>query len=479
MRAARGVAAALAALSAAALVVSAAPAAGAADDVTAPVVTSIQVLTPTVQAGDAVVLRIVASDDLSGVASISARLSGSGPTTVALASPGGNAAFLTPLGLVSGVVPVGAQGGGYTLVSVVVVDVAGNSTTYTPGSAVSVPAPVAPPDPLDLAPGAVTVVQPVGRDVTAPRITAFSMLTTGVRHPGEHVTFSFATSDAQSPVTEVSVRMCDPLDAQVVGVRGGGRLQAGRLSVLVPLGMAPGFTWHVCGVSVSDSSGNSRSTSAYSSFSVPLAAGPVRADPLVTPDSRPAAVVTAAASPTSGPRGTVVRLTGTVTYAGAPVPYPTIAVVADRAGVRSLVGIVHGAATGFWSRRVIASATTVYRTYLLGSDRGGAAAPAGLGRLVKVLVGARQTLVVASTTVRVRAGRSAPLTVTLLPRRAATVVLQRWTGRTWVAAATVRTRSTGVVTVKVLRAARTYRWVAAYDGVGLPAVSAAVRVVPV
>ena len=142
MRAARGVAAALAALMVAALAVSTAPAAGAADDVTAPVVTSIQVLTPTVQAGDAVVLWIFANDDLSGVASISARLSGSGPTTVALASPGGTAAFLTPLGLVSGVVPVGAQGGGYTLVSVVVVDVAGNSTTYTPGSAVSVPAPV-------------------------------------------------------------------------------------------------------------------------------------------------------------------------------------------------------------------------------------------------------------------------------------------------------------------------------------------------
>lgn len=479
MRTVRGVASALAVVAAATLTVSGAPAARALDDTAAPLVSRVVVLTPSVAAGDAVALRVVASDDLSGVVSLSATLSGPGPTLLTLAAPSGRASFLAPLGLLSGVVPAGAQGGSYLVVSLRVVDAAGNSTTYTPGSAVAVPAPVDPVDPVDLSSARVAVSQPLGRDVTPPRLTSFSMLTQSARHPGEHVTFAFATSDAQSPVTEVSVRMCDPLDAQVVGLRGGGRLHAGRLSVLVPASMAPGFTWHVCGVGVRDSSGNTRTYAGYSGFSVALVAGPVRPDPLVTADARPAAALSAAASPALAVPGAVVRLSGIATYAGAPVPFPTVAIYADRAGSRTLVGVVRGSATGFWSRRVIASTTTVYRTYFLGSDRGGAASPPGLGRVAKLSTGVRQSLQVASTTVRARLGRSAPLAVTLLPRRSALVSLQRWTGRAWARAATVRTGPTGAVTVKVVRRVALYRWVAAYDGVGLPAVSAVVRVRPV
>lgn len=475
MRAARA-AAALAVFATAGALVAAVTPAVAVEDTTAPRVTGITVLTPTVVAGDAVALRLTAVDDLSGVASMTAQLSGPSVESVSLLSPGGTASFLGGEGLVSGVVPIGAPAGPFTLVSVVVADNAGNSTVYTPGSAVSVPAAATPV--LDLAPGSVTVTQPVGHDTTAPRLTAFSMLTTGDRHPGEFVTFSFATTDAQSPVTELSVRMCDPLDAQAIGVRGGGRLQSGRLSVWIPPDKAPGHRWHVCGVLVTDSSGNVRSYSTFSSFGVQLTAGAIRPDPLVTQDVRPDPVVTTLMSSPLVVTGSAVSVVGTVRYAGVAVPFPVVAVYAERAGVRTFVGITRGTAAGAYARRVVPTGTTVYRTYFLGSDRGGAASPAGLGRGAKVSTGVRQALAVATTSVRVPARSTGVLAVTLLPRRSATVSLQRWTGRAWVTVVRVRTRSTGATAVRVARPASVtaYRWATAYDGVGLPAVSRTVTV---
>ncbi len=460
---------------AAATAVVGAPSASAVADTTAPTITGVTVLTSTVAAGDAVALRLSAQDDLSGVASMTAQLSGGG-TMVGLLAPGGEATFLSADGLVSGVAPLGAEAGSYSLVSVVVADHAGNSTTYTPGSAISVPAAANPP--LDLAATTVTVVQPAKHDVTAPRLTAFSMLTKGDRHPGEFVTFAFATSDDLSPVSDVLVRMCDPLDAQAIGRRGGGRLQSGRLSVWIPPDKAPGHHWHVCGASVTDSSGNVRTYSTYSSFGVDLVAGAVRPDPLVTQDERPDPVVTTAMSAPLVATGSAVSVVGTVRYAGVAVPYPTVAVYAERGGVRSFVGLARGTATGAYARRVVPAGTTVYRTYFLGSDRGGASSPAGLGRGARVSTGVRQALAVATTGVRVPLRTTGVLAVTLLPRRSAVVRLQRWTGRTWVAVATVRTRSTGTTALRVARPASVaaYRWTVAYDGVGLTAVSRIVTV---
>ncbi|HET7900885.1 MAG TPA: hypothetical protein VFL59_06820 [Candidatus Nanopelagicales bacterium] len=450
--------------------------ANAVDDVTAPRVTGIAVLTPVVSAGDAVVLRLTATDDLSGVASLAAQLSGSGPTTINLLSPDSTAAFLAPSGLVSGVVPIGAMGGPLSLVSVVVGDNAGNSTTYTPTTTTSMPP--GPTNTLDLSTASVTVTQPLGQDVTAPRVTSLRMLSSVDRRPGEFATFSFTTSDDRSPVTQLRIDFCDELDAMALGVRGGGRLSSGRLSVWFPTDLSPLSTWHVCGVSVTDSAGNGRRYSNYSYIQIGLYPGAPRPDPLVQQDVRPDSVVTTSLSSTMVPVGTAISVRGTVTYAGVLVPCPVVAVYAERAGVRTLVGITRGTSAGTYAKRVVPVGTTVYRTYFLGSDRGGAQSARGLGPGAKVWTGTRQSLAVPTISVYVRAGSTGVLPVTLLPRRAALVVLQRWTGRVWARVVTLRTRSTGVAAYRVPRpaSATAYRWTTAYDGVGLPAVSRIVTV---
>jgi hypothetical protein len=447
------------------------------DDVTAPRVTGITVLTPVVSAGDAVVLRLTATDDLSGVASLTAQLSGSGPTMISLLSPDGSAGFLAPSGLVSGVVPIGTLGGPLSLVSVVVGDHAGNSTTYTPTTTTSVPP--GPTNTLDLSTTSVTVTETAGHDTTKPSLTSLKMLSSIDRRPGEFVTFSFATSDDRSPVTELRISMCwSRDDAMLLGVRGGGRLQSGRISVWIPTDKPAGSSWFVCSAALTDSSGNVTFVGGLSSRQINLTAGSPRPDPLVQQDVRPDAVVTTSLTSTLVPVGTAISVRGTVTYAGVRVPYPVVAVYAERAGVRTFVGITRGTSTGTYAKRVVPAGTSVYRTYFLGSDRGGAQSARGLGPGAKVWTGVKQALAVPTISVYVHAGSTGVLSVTLVPRRAATVRLQRWTGTAWTTVATLRTRSTGGAAARVPRpvAATAYRWTTAYDGVGLPAVSRIITV---
>lgn len=474
---ARVIAALVAASTAAALAVVAVPQAGAATDTTAPTITSFSALETTVTAGDPVALRYTAVDDLAGVWDVTAQLQGPGGTTIGLLGPGGDWSAITAAGgPVSGVVPSGAPAGTYTLVSLVVADKAGNSTTYQQGQAVSTPA--GSPPVLDLSSVTVTVVQPGGTpDTTAPRLTKFAMVSPSTRRPGEFATFAFTATDDRSPITDVRVEMHDDLDAEIVGVRGGGILSSGRVSVWFPPDLGAGTGWFVARVTVTDSSGNSRTYSSYSWMQVSLVAGSARPDPLVMLDERPDPVVRTTPSRSLVATGTAVSVAGTVSYAGRPVPYPTVAVYAETALGRTFLGLAHGNADGAFSKRAVVSRTTVFRVRFLGGDRG-IASPSGFGAGARVLAGAPQTLTVASTSVGVRRGSTGVLAVTLAPRRAAVVTLWRWSGRAWVTVVAVRTRSTGAVALRVPRPIRAtaYRWTTGYDGVGLPTVSRTVTV---
>lgn len=460
-----------------AIAVASGPQAGAATDTTAPTITSFSALETTVTAGDPVALRYTAIDDLAGVWDVTAQLQGPGGTTIGLLGPGGDWSAITAAGgPISGVVPTGAPGGTYTLVSLVVADKAGNSTVYRPGEAVSTPA--GDPPVLDLATVTVTVVQPGGTlDTTAPRLTAFSMLSPSTRRPGEFATFAFTATDDRSPITDVRVEMHDDLDAELLGVRGGGDLSSGRVSVWFPPHLGAGTGWFVARVTVTDSSGNSRTYSNYSWMQVALVAGAARPDPLVMLDERPDPVVRTTPSRSLVANGTAVAVAGTVTYAGRAVPYPTVAVYAETSLGRTLLGLVHGDASGAFRTRAVVARTTVFRVRFLGSDRGMAAPPA-FGAGARVSAAAAQSLTVASTSVVVPSGGTGVLAVTLLPRRSAVVTLQRWTGRSWAVVTRVRTRSTGATALRVPRPASVaaYRWTTAYDGVGLATVSRIVTV---
>jgi hypothetical protein len=102
-----------------------------------------------------------------------------------------------------------------------------------------------------------------------------------------------------------------------------------------------------------------------------------------------------------------------------------------------------------------------------------------MSKVVLLRAGVRQTLTVASTSVTVPAGRSATLSVALAPKRGGVaLVLRRWNGSAWIAIRSVTTRADGRAFATVSRPATstTYRWTKAYDGTGLAAASAVVRV---
>jgi hypothetical protein len=141
--------------------------------------------------------------------------------------------------------------------------------------------------------------------------------------------------------------------------------------------------------------------------------------------------------------------------------------------------VTRGTATGTFARRVVPSRTTTYRVVFLGSDRGGASAPATLSGRTVVSTAIPQRLDVARRTVSVRALHKGTLLVTLSPRRAgARVYLQKRVGTTWRAVTSGLTNSRGQLAITVPRptTAVVYRWVTLYDGRGLPATSSTVTV---
>ena len=462
-------------------------------DTTAPTISSVAAVSTTVLTGDPIALTFVGHDDVA-VYSVVATFEDGAGRSVGVMSVGGEAAPLNPIGPATGVVPLGAAAGTYTLTYLSVGDAAGNVTTYLQGSASSTPA--GSPALLDLAAVKVTVVQPATADVTAPLLTSFAMVSPTVdRRLGEFATWSFSAADEASPITKVRVFAKDPNGLVVNASRGGGVLTSGKISLWLPAGVALGH-WTVEGVRVTDSAGNSRDytpdgvgaqSGQPSDLSGPTFVGmgfdvtsdPVRPDDVRVFDEYPDAVVSLAASSRLVAPGTPVAVSGTVTYVGHVVPFPSVAVYADTSAGRVLLGVVRGTASGAFTRRVVPSTTTTYRVVFLGSDRGGASAPATLSGRTVVSTAIPQRLDVASRTVSVRALHRGTLLVTLSPRRAgARVYLQRRVGTTCRAVTSGRTNSRGQLAISVPRptTAVVYRWVTLYDGRGLPATSAAVTV---
>jgi hypothetical protein len=233
-----------------------APSASAVVDVTAPTVSSMSAVATTVAAGDPIVVRYAAADDLSGVTTVYATMTGPSGYQVLLRGAGGDFVSIDAHGgPLAGVVPRGAPGGTYTLTDVLVYDAAGNSTDYTQGAATS--APPGSPALLDLSKVSVTVTRTGVPDLTAPSLNAFAMTSIADRHPGEFVTWSFAASDTGSPITKVWVFLRTPSAVVVNTSRGGGLLTGQRISFWLPTDAELG-TWTVTGVRLEDSAGNIR-----------------------------------------------------------------------------------------------------------------------------------------------------------------------------------------------------------------------------
>lgn len=460
-------------------------------DTTAPTATSVSVVSSTVGAGSPIAVRFTAVDDVA-VSDVTGTITGPGGFTINLLGAGGSWPWQARTGgPIAGVVPAGAPPGAYTLTRLTVYDTSGNYTDYVDGAATSVPA--GEPAVLDLSPATVTVKQPGTTDVTAPKLSTFSMLSSTDRRRGEFVTWKFAASDATT-IAEVKVFVRKPSGTTVETHRGGGDLRAGRISLWIPTDEQTG-TWSVSGVQLTDTSGNirtygrngiglqtgqpSHTASVFTGLGFSVATGALRPDSIRVFDDRPDPVVRTIGPSTPVAIGSTAGLRGTVTFLGSGVPYPVLALYKNVGGTRTFVRLVTGTATGAFSTPVPVTGTALYQLWFLGSDRAVALVPQLMGKPVRVSAGAKQTLTVASTTVTVPAGGTGVLSVTLSPKRGgATVVLRRWTGSAWIAVRSATTRADGKAYVTVSRPSSTtrYRWTTAYDGTGLAATSAVITV---
>jgi len=415
------------------------------------------------------------------VSDVTATMTGPGGITVNLLGPGGDAPWVIGAGgPLAGVVPKGAPGGTYTLTRITVYDAEGNYTDYTQGSAASSPS--GSPQAVDLSAVAVTVVQPGTADEAAPTLGAFTMLSAQDRRPGEFVTWSFTAADA-SRIREVKVFVKRPNDTTASTLRGGGDLRSGKISLWIPPDETQLGTWTVTGVLLTDTSGNAHlyplDGAPRPSQTFTLEAGEPRLDAIRVFDDRPDPVVVTKAPTAPVAIGSVLTLSGSVAFLDSPVPYPILALYRSSGGVQTFMRLVVGSGTGTFSTRIAVTGTARYQVRFLGSDLAIAPAPSLMGTSKLVRAGVKQTLTVATASVTVPAGRTGTLVVALSPKRAgATVVLQRWTGSTWKAVRSVLTRADGKASTSVPRPASTakYRWVVAYDGIGLRATSATVTV---
>jgi hypothetical protein len=459
----------------------------------APTIGTIKAVETSVRAGDPMALRFSAHDDLSGVTDVYATMTGPGGVTLNLLNAGGTWPWvITSGGPIVGTVPRGAAPGTYTLTRLTVYDAVGNYTDYTQASADSQPAGSAPL--IDLGAVTITVTQPGTTDLTAPRLSQFAMKSVSDRRRGEFVTWSYATLADASPIAEVKVIVRSPGGVTDTGLLGGGDLRAGRISFWVTTDAQTG-TWTVTGVQLTDTAGNVRTYSpdgkgtqpgrashtgpSFPGMTFKVGTGAFRPDDIRVLDQRPDPTVRVKVPSAPVAVGTTAVVSGTVTFLTKPVPYPVVAIYRSVGGTHTFLRLVHGTSAGTFSTRVPVSGTARYVGWFLGSDRAVGPVPALMSKVVLLRAGVRQTLTVASTSVTVPAGRSATLSVALAPKRGGVaLVLRRWNGSAWIAIRSVTTRADGRAFATVSRPATstTYRWTKAYDGTGLAAASAVVRV---
>ena len=175
-------------------------------DVTTPTVTHIELFQDHVVQGTPVVAIYTASDDLSGVESV----------TVSAWSPNGhdiNVNSLPELGAAgpaTWLVPLAAPVGTYDGFQVIVGDRAGNSLLYRTDALYPYPPRATAPEHSYPDPeGLDFTVEGLEGDRTPPELTDLSMLTPSTRHLGEQVALDYTATDAGTGVRAVSAQWSD------------------------------------------------------------------------------------------------------------------------------------------------------------------------------------------------------------------------------------------------------------------------------
>jgi hypothetical protein len=372
-------------------------AAQAATDSQAPTLSAVWSVRARVHAGDPLLVGFSGTDDRPGPLYVDASMSAADGSTVRLSSSmTGSGSGFSP---VAGVVPIGAKTATYALTAISVSDRAGNRTDYAVGTATSTPPGTA--LPLDLSAVTIDVVQPRRPDVTAPTLTSFTMLSGATRHRGGFATWRFTARDDRSPITQAKVFVKMPNGSVGWAEREYTDLRHARVSLWIPPG-APLGRWTVVGVQLVDSSGNLRNFSRRGvgeQLGQPSVAGPlfrhmhfdvVRGrpgpDPWMVQNSVANTVVAARTSADTVAADSTVRLFGTVTFVGQPVPMPVIAFYANDGSGYKRVGLIRGAANGSFVFHLRVLTSTSYRVRFLGGEHGRLAAPQRMSRTLHIQV---------------------------------------------------------------------------------------------
>jgi hypothetical protein len=223
-------------------------------DTAVPVVTDLQTVHTTIVAGTPLLITSHASDDVSGVRTVTVQYTGPTGQHVDATTDDGYA----DAGLMYAAMPLGADGGEWQATTVVVFDRAGNGviftrnypTTYSPAGVRS----FADQPPIDWSKLDVQVT-PVAPDHDAPVISDISRVDTGDVHPGDDVAFRYSLTDA-SDIDSFSMALQDSgghqyqLDAQCEPKRG-------FVVDALPQGFDLGAV-QVMSISAGDSAGNHR-----------------------------------------------------------------------------------------------------------------------------------------------------------------------------------------------------------------------------
>ncbi|HVL88862.1 MAG TPA: hypothetical protein VM841_01375 [Actinomycetota bacterium] len=367
------------------------------EDVTAPSIDSIRAVFGTVIAGTAQAAIYEASDDRSGIASVSVQYFLPGRAVMFLSSP---PADLIGVGPVAGVVPLFTEGGHATLAHVAVIDRADNRTIFSVNNGVLYsPGGIEPAATVNVDRAKVEFdVQAVAPDGDYPSVESFEMRSSRVLRAGERVTIAFSVSDPTTLVSQVGVGWRDQYGHQInewyqcVGLR------EGTISATIPSFVEPGTRWALHQISVMDrakhgtgyrsdgvttrEAGNVVTPHATHTFDLSagdfeIEAGAPRQENLPAPKvcDRPT-LLDVVADPSEVASGETSSLRGSVRAGGAPVGDPVAALYEYEAGRPKLLNVVRGASGGTFARTIAPENGKTYRARFLGSDGHNPADPA-------------------------------------------------------------------------------------------------------
>jgi len=420
------------------------------EDITAPIITSATLWQDTVKQGDPVVVLYSASDNLSGVASVTvAGWTATRDNFWIQSLPGLGAA-----GPASWIVPLASPPGGFEVTSITVIDRAENSLRYTVGEPINVypektKVPVHDhPDPSSLS----FVVEGGPGDPAPPEVTSVTPLSPSTRSPGDQVAMDYTARDEGTGVALVRFTWRDSVGHELEAIKECGDVTTGPTTVGIEGYRTVDRDWQLSHLSVTDHLGNwslyrrdgsaNHSGPGYPAFThdLDLSRGDFRVEagnpqgwayPDTSRDRCPLdSVVSLGTDDGRVVAGETVPLEGEVMRDLVAVPLPVVAMHEYTDGERPrLVDVSRGAVDGTYHSELAPTENTSVRATFLGSA-GPQGAEASASKLIPIRVSPKVTASFDSGGIRL--GRSATLSGDVWPDHPNDEVkLQRKKRGTW------------------------------------------------